>query len=541
MPLAQGQILQNRYRVVALLGQGGFGAVYRAWDMNLNKPVAIKENLDITSEAQSQFWHEAQILSNLTHPNLPRVTDHFFIQGQGQYLVMDFIEGEDLQAMLDRVGHPLSETQVLPWIEQICYALHYLHTQTPPIIHRDIKPANIKITPQGRAVLVDFGISKIYDPQLKTTAGARAVTPPYSPPEQYGHGTTDERSDIYALGATMYTLLTGREPPESVERVANNAVLTPPRQLVLSITLSVEATILRACETAKTNRFQSVAELQRSILSVGSSKRKINPTAVAVRAVTGFGLLAVVLVTLVLLFKYLVIPVAPMATLTTTAPSPTFTLSPTATATRTPTPTTLPTTQLRSIPISLEPFGNDDIRDILPSFPVDYVTLGRVKFLIARQNNKISTQCNVIGQKEWPTGITVSVGTISHPETIYLLINAGYAHTRYAAAQIGLVVLEFGNGNLLRFPLILGQNIREWKIADPGAVTTTTDLSSSVVWNGSSYDNRSAVLDMLTLSIPQDHRNSSLRAVTFYDTSQDTLDDLNPCFMVIGITIIARD
>jgi hypothetical protein len=266
MPLAQGQVLENRYRVVSLLGQGGMGAVYRAWDVNLNKPVAVKENLDISPEAQRQFQHEAQILSNLSHPNLPRVTDHFFIHGQGQYLVMDFVDGEDLQAMLDRTGHPLAEPQVLPWIEQVCDALHYLHTQNPPIIHRDIKPANIKVTPQGRAVLVDFGISKIFDSHLKTTVGARAVTPGYSPPEQYSQGVTDERSDIYALGATLYTLLTGHAPPESVECVANNAALIPPRQLAPSISPRIEATILCACQTAKTARFQDVIQFQQALL-----------------------------------------------------------------------------------------------------------------------------------------------------------------------------------------------------------------------------------------------------------------------------------
>ncbi len=267
MSLVQGQVLQNRYRVVKPLGQGGFGAVYRAWDMNLNKPVALKENLDTSSEAQRQFLHEAQILSNLSHPNLPRVTDHFLIPGMGQYLVMDYIEGENLQAMLDRTGHPLPEAQVLPWIDQVCDALIYLHTQTPPVIHRDIKPANIKITPQGRAMLVDFGIAKIYDPAVKTTKGAQGVTPPYSPPEQYGKGTTDARSDIYALGATMYILLTGQEPPDSVERVANNVKLTSPRQLESSISPSVEAVILRACETAKVNRFQNISELKRVLRS----------------------------------------------------------------------------------------------------------------------------------------------------------------------------------------------------------------------------------------------------------------------------------
>jgi serine/threonine protein kinase len=141
--LNSGDILFNRYRIVHLVGQGGFGAVYRAWDLSLKVPVAVKENLDTSAEAQRQFEHEAQLLAPLRHPNLPRVSDHFFVPGQGQYLVMDFVEGKSLEALLAERGGPLGEAEALGWIAQVCDALEYLHTRTPPIIHRDIKPQNI--------------------------------------------------------------------------------------------------------------------------------------------------------------------------------------------------------------------------------------------------------------------------------------------------------------------------------------------------------------------------------------------------------------
>jgi serine/threonine protein kinase len=200
MQLAKGEVLQGRYRIVKLLGQGGFGAVYRVWHLGLNVPCALKENLGTSVEAARQFAREASMLATLRHSNLPRVIDHFTIAGQGQYLVMDFIEGKDLGQMLIETGQPLPEAQVLAWITQICDALTYLHSQNPPIIHRDIKPANIRMTPQGEAILVDFGIAKVYDANLKTTIGAQAITPGFSPFEQYGQGGTDARSDIYALG-----------------------------------------------------------------------------------------------------------------------------------------------------------------------------------------------------------------------------------------------------------------------------------------------------------------------------------------------------
>ena len=219
MPLTTGQILNNRYRIAKLLGQGGFGAVYRGWDLNLEKNCAIKENLINSPEAQRQFRREARILSDLSHPHLPRVSDHFSIPGISQYLVMDYVDGWDLAAVLEQTGRPLSLSKVLPWIDQVCDALDFLHTRTTPVIHRDIKPANIKITPQAQAMLVDFGIAKLYDSNEQTTVGARAVTPGYSPIEQYGRGGhTDARSDIYSLGATMYALLTATEPLEATDR-----------------------------------------------------------------------------------------------------------------------------------------------------------------------------------------------------------------------------------------------------------------------------------------------------------------------------------
>ena len=265
MPLNQGQVINNRYRIVRLLGQGGFGAVYRAYDLTLRNPCAVKENLELSAESQRQFEQEALILAGLRHPNLPRVYDHFVIPGQGQYLVMDFVEGEDLQSMLDRIQGPLREDQAIQWILQVLDALGYLHRHSPPVIHRDIKPANIKITPEGQAMLVDFGIAKVYDPHRKTTVGARAVTPGYSPPEQYGQGTTDHRTDLYALGGTLYTLLTGKQPVESVQRLSGDS-LRPANSLNPQLSSDVSQVIGRAMALRPDDRFQSAAEFKSALV-----------------------------------------------------------------------------------------------------------------------------------------------------------------------------------------------------------------------------------------------------------------------------------
>jgi hypothetical protein len=263
MPLQTGQVLNNRYRVVRLLGQGGFGAVYRAWDANLNRPCAVKENLDTSPEAQRQFTREATVLANLSHPNLPRVTDHFILPEQGQYLIMDFVEGEDLASKLRRQGTPPTE-QVIKWISQVADALTYLHSRQPPVVHRDIKPANIRITPEGKAMLVDFGLVKVYNPNLRTTLGARAVTPGYAPPEQYGQGNTDARTDIYALGATLYNLLTGLDPLESVQRIAG-AQMKLAHQVDPRVSAQVGQAIERSMRLEPSQRFNSTAEFKAAL------------------------------------------------------------------------------------------------------------------------------------------------------------------------------------------------------------------------------------------------------------------------------------
>jgi len=258
MPLSPGQILQGRYTIQALLGQGGFGAVYQAHDGRLGQTVALKENLG--GDAR-QFHQEAMLLAGLRHPSLPHVGDQTVEPNGAQYLVMDFIAGEDLDARLQRAG-ALSEAEALRWLDQILDAVAYLHSRG--IIHRDIKPANIKITPGGQAVLVDFGIAKIIQPGMRTMTGAKAVSSGYAAPEQY-RGGTDARSDVYSLGATLYTLLIAGAPPDAQARERGIATLTPPRQLNASISAQTEQVIMRALAVQMQSRFQSAVEMKQAM------------------------------------------------------------------------------------------------------------------------------------------------------------------------------------------------------------------------------------------------------------------------------------
>jgi hypothetical protein len=248
------------------------GAVYRAWDTRLNIAVALKEMIpqpgldpETLIDLRQQFRQEAVVLARLTHPHLVRVSD-FFEAGDNAYLVMDFVEGEDLATRIEREG-ALSEDEVLALSDELLDALIYCHDKG--IIHRDIKPQNVIIRPDGRAVLVDFGLVKLWDPRdPQTRTAMRGMgTPEYAPPEQYdvGAGHTDARSDVYGLGATIYHALTGQTPPTATMRIVNPQVWQPVRALISGVTPQTEAIIDRAMELQPAARFQSAREMQQAM------------------------------------------------------------------------------------------------------------------------------------------------------------------------------------------------------------------------------------------------------------------------------------
>ncbi|MCI0580997.1 MAG: serine/threonine protein kinase [Chloroflexi bacterium] len=256
------------------------GNVYRAEDLRLpGRLCAIKEvrpepgaSPEIRRQAQSQFLREASLLAQLDHPNLPKVSD-FFTEGDQDYLVMDFVPGHDLKELIDEAraaGRLLDATVVLNWAIQIIDAITYLHQQDPPVLHRDIKPANIKLTPDNRIKLVDFGLAKLLasdDTRTITVIQGRG-TALYTPLEQYGGESehTDVRSDIYALGATLYHLLTCQPPPEAKERFLNPSVLRPVHVINKEVSLQVSEAVQWGMEMHPDDRPESMAMFRQVLL-----------------------------------------------------------------------------------------------------------------------------------------------------------------------------------------------------------------------------------------------------------------------------------
>jgi len=279
MPLETGGVLRERYTIKEFISRGGMGSIYLAEDLRLEgRLCAIKEvRLDpsLTEETlnqtRSQFLREATVLARLDHPNLPKVSD-FFSEGQSDYLVMDYIPGEDLRSLMVEARQRnefLPEKEVLTWAGQIADALTYLHSQDPPILHRDIKPSNLKLTPNGVVKLVDFGLVKILAAQEDTiTIVQGRGTALYTPLEQYGGDTghTDVRSDVYALGGTLYHLLTNVAPVEARERFLNPDGMPAMRTLNPELSPRTERAVMWALSLHPEQRPQSVLAFQQALL-----------------------------------------------------------------------------------------------------------------------------------------------------------------------------------------------------------------------------------------------------------------------------------
>ncbi len=289
-----GEVLRERYQIRERIGQGGAGSIYLADDLRLEGRLCALKEVEYDrllpektrQEARDQFMREATILARFDHPNLPKVSD-FFSNGPRDYLVMDYVPGDDLRAIMleaRRSGVFLPQDQVLGWARQLADALSYLHRQDPSVVHRDIKPSNLKITPSGLLKLVDFGLVKIMAPdqEMTITVIQGVGTALYTPLEQYGSDEihTDARSDVYSFGATFYHLSTNEPPVDARRRFIRPASLVPPRQINPAVSPRTEQAILWALALHPDDRPATMEELSNFLFEGGTNAPRL-PTSLA--------------------------------------------------------------------------------------------------------------------------------------------------------------------------------------------------------------------------------------------------------------------
>ena len=278
-----GTVLQARYRIQDVLGVGGMSTVYRARDLRftgVERLCAVKEMFNVGDDPRlrqmrlTNFQREAALLATLTHPTIPRIYDFFELQGT-IYLVLELVQGSDLETLLAQRGEAFPQETVVTWALQLCDVLHYLHAQEPePIIFRDLKPSNIMIRTDGTLALVDFGIARSFAPAQK---GTMIGTEGYAPPEQY-RGIADVRGDVYALGATLHHLSTGSDPRSETPFTFAQR---PPRRLNPALTPEFEQLVLKCVAYSSADRFASVDEVRQALVAVRDQR---HPTVRAVEA-----------------------------------------------------------------------------------------------------------------------------------------------------------------------------------------------------------------------------------------------------------------
>jgi len=271
--IAPNTMVQSRYLVVQSIGKGGMGEVYLAVDQRLGSAVALKRTrFETDSALGNAFEREARILARLRHPCLPKVIDHF-IDGEGQFLVMEHISGDDLDKRLSTANKPFPLSWVMFWADQLLDALNYLHSHEPPIIHRDIKPQNLKLTDENHIILLDFGLSKDFETGSKEAPAAGSVvgySPHFASMEQVRGTGTDARSDLYSLSATLYQFLSNTVPPDALTRAeailgGQDAPLTPLSTLNPEVTKPISDVILGGMSVRQDHRWPSAVEMQKAL------------------------------------------------------------------------------------------------------------------------------------------------------------------------------------------------------------------------------------------------------------------------------------
>jgi predicted Ser/Thr protein kinase len=573
-------LLYRRYRLVRLLGRGGFGVVYEALDERLNRRCAIKAVVATSLAEQRQIEAEAGILSqDATDLDfIPHIYDMWSESGQ-TFLVMEYIDGPTL----DQTPLPWAAAQVEHVLRALLGNLAQLHDTG--IIHRDLKPENIKRTPQGRYVILDFGIAKR---NSATMTAARALSLDYAPPEQMQGCPTDARSDLYSLAATAYHLLMGHPPSNVGLRMSNeasgSAVRIPPgipsalattltRMLELDpaarpadaqaalalLNGTIEPTVAlsqnpgaehataRSSVGAPTEVIARLRVPDRHARTdhAGKARRDMVPERRRFSALIGgtlllMGVLVIGAAFVIAAQRRAAALVVPTSVTAATVPSQPVASPQTGSATsanEAPV-TALPSGSANEIPISIASYGGDNIRDSLPGFPVGEQQFGGVRFLIPETHNAIQTYS--AKRPNLPASFTIPLPPTADADSVYILINSGHSYAKAKNKVIGRIGLHFGDRRTFSYDLILGQNIREWRFQVPGVIGTSKSPDLLEVYRGRSTEGDIGAIDMLKLKIPDKYRDGALDSITFEDLFNENAQPTDTCLEVVGLTVGTR-
>lgn len=550
----------GRYQIQSRIGNGGMATVYLAYDPHFSRQVAIKVIPDhYLNEPQShkRFQREAKAIAQLEHPAIVPVYDYGENKGR-PYLVMRYMVGGSLKDWLTQDLLPL--TTISPIIERIASALDTAHAKG--LIHRDIKPSNILLDDQGNAYLSDFGIVKFSSTITATTGSALIGTPAYMSPEQiHGDRPIDHRTDIYALGIMMFEMLTGKRPfaaDTPAKQMMAHALTPVPNILQYNAKLptGIADIISKAMSKDPESRYDTAGELARELRQVINQSSMSLPVSSQTTATTtikkkrdwrhdsrwlGIIIIIFFLVTLLIVFNNYT---SNAALLLRQEPTATTTTAPTITPSRTsvPIPTSQPIEVMVPTPI-LPPTSSYEIISLAESSLLETpeANLGllpnpqRLADIPFEPGLKISTQCQHDTEK-YQTSISIST-YIEEPRQIHILIQAGNGNVDFNGNTIGKITLYFDNGQRFVEPLVLGHNIRDWRLNLPDFyVNTISSYDIQEVWRGKTTDGIDGHIDLLTIKIPKELHETTLNNIEVTDTSLATVGSQDPCIHLIAIT-----
>jgi serine/threonine protein kinase len=579
------------------------GAVYEAKDLRLAHTVALKQMLVSNRTLRQAFEREARTLARLDHPALPKVSDYFSDE-DGQFLVMPYIPGPDLERLRHQQGHPFPLTDVLRWADELLDALEYLHAHQPPIIHRDIKPANLKLSLRGTIILLDFGLSKGGGTHTtRLNQGAKSVfgyTPHYAPLEQINGTGTNQRSDIYSLGATLYHLLTAAQLPTAITRAQAQLSqsydpLRPANELNPNVPPAVAAVLAQAMSLNPAQRFASAKAMRAALRHASHSPPKIvapfpkTEVAVAPRwqepsrihtqkaaappsmlppihherptashnepnkryptwllPLLGLLLLLLGLIGGGLGAQYLFKQEEPSQSggiVTTLSPSPTIALT-------IPLPTVTPPTPTIPVTASATATQSPTAEPVASFQPISLESVANGEFdfvdppqgdvilgeIAFRLGHVFKSQAAPPPNDTFPVHVLVEMD-ILQASRLHLLINAGNAFREFEQQKIGEVRAYCNGSSTLLTDLILGRDIREWHASEDKIVSTITRAQE--VWQGTRADapDFTGHIDMLSLDLPVSCQEGRLTAIQLIDTSATTVGSLDPAIGLSGLTV----